>query len=180
MAAAMTGAVEAVLPLAIDTLAMAIAVGLVGGDSPRLVRHGVLLAGAAMVTPLLGVAASPAIRSWAARADTVAIPLLFAVGILALLGSEHGWPPLREMLVPLGFGVGIDAVWVGAVDLHPLPVVPVLVAVFVQAVMVTALGIGAGRFVVQWVQESEVGRTGLAVAAGGAGALLLGMHLGPS
>ncbi|HET9718860.1 MAG TPA: manganese efflux pump [Solirubrobacteraceae bacterium] len=146
--------VALVLPLGVDTLVVAAALG-AAGIPPRDQRRVRLLFPAFEAgMPLIGLAlGAPLGHLIGGAANYVAIGVLFVLGLCTLLGSDDedearlaeaiARPGLR--LVLLGLSISLDELAIGfALGLLRLPVILVLVLIGLQAVLVTQLGLRLG------------------------------------
>jgi manganese efflux pump family protein len=140
-----------VLPLGLDTFAAAAALGAAGTSSPR-VTWPLVAAEAGM--PIVGLAlGAPLGRAIGGVAEWAAIGVLLALGVYGLLEREEsgleGTAPLL-----LALAVSVDELALGfTIGLLGLPVVPVLVAIAVQALVLSQLGFALGARLSDRVRE---------------------------
>jgi putative Mn2+ efflux pump MntP len=143
-----------VLPLGLDTFAVAAGLGIAGLAPARRVRISVLFSAFEAGMPLVGLAlGAPLASVIGGAADYVAVGLLLCVGLFALLASESGE---EERLLRLAQGRGLGALFLGvSVSLDELaigftlgllrvPVALVVALIAVQAVIVSQLGLRLG------------------------------------
>jgi manganese efflux pump family protein len=143
-----------VVPLGIDSFVVAAAIGLVGVTPAVRWRVGGIFALFEGGMPLLGLlAGGPLGHALGAAADYVAIAVLVAFGAFTMvredddeLGRARRLAGARgRALLLLGMSVSLDELAIGfTLGLLRLPVVPVVVAIAVQAFVVSQLGIALG------------------------------------
>ena|SRR5579863_2079488 len=169
-----------VLPLAVDSFVVAAALGAAGltGWRARL-RVSAVFAGFEAGMPLLGVAVGGGLAALAgSAADYVAGALVAGTGIWILaardddeeeaarLAGARGWA-----LIGLGVAVSVDEFAVGAgLGLTRLPVLPVIIAIGVQAVLASQAGLAVGAQVGDRFRERAERAAGVAL-------ILLGGYL---
>ena len=166
-----------VLPLGLDTFALAAALGLVGLEPRDRVRVTLLFAGFELAMPLAGYAAGDLAGGVAGTAaDFLAIALLAGIGLyllwprseeaeaarLGLFGRARGWAALG-----LGLSISLDELAMGvAIGLLRQPILLVAVLVAAQAALATQLGLRLG---------GRVGERGREWSERGAGLILLAL-----
>ncbi len=143
-----------VLPLGLDTFAVAAALGMAGATPHQRHRISALMVSFEMGMPLVGLAlGAPLGRAIGGAADYLAIAVLLGFGLYALLGREddedekvaglvdaRGW-----RAVALGVSISLDELAVGfTLGLLHLPVVAVIVLIGVQTLVVAQLGLRLG------------------------------------
>lgn len=152
MTAVIAKTIAFVLPLGLDTLAVCIALG-IAGISPRQRRGvSVLMIAFEAGMPLAGLAiGTPLGHSLGTAADYVAIAVLLAFGVRALAADEDderaaglleagGW-----RMALLGVSISLDELAVGfSLGLLRLPILVVIVAIAVQTLLVTQIGMLLG------------------------------------
>jgi putative Mn2+ efflux pump MntP len=175
--------IAVIVPLGLDTLAVALALGLAGLPPRRRLRVSALFAAFEAGMPLLGIAlGAPVGRAIGDAANYIAAVLVLALGIYLFVSrgeKDEGQRLLslsrRGLLgaAALGLSVSLDELAIGlSAGLLRIPVVPLVAAVAAQAFVVTQVGIRlGGRLAARWREAAE--RTaGLALVV--LGAVLLG------
>lgn len=153
-----------VLPLALDSFAVAAAIGAAGAVTARLRWKIALLfmvfeAG----MPLVGLAlGAPLARAIGPAAEYLAAAAVIGVGGWMLLGDddreEERAARLRTargaMLLGLGLSISLDELAVGfGIGLLRLPLVPVIIAIAAQAFLAAHLGLRLGRHLADRYRE---------------------------
>ena len=172
-----------IVPLGLDTFAVAAALGIAGLQSRDRLRVTVLFTTFEVGMPLVGFLGGRLIGSVAGNAaDYLAILILIGLGIymvwpkgderdeerLGLLGRTRG-------LAAIGLGVSIstDELAIGfTIGLLGFPIVLVLVLIGVQTIVVTQIGLRLGARIGERIREGAERLAGVALAALG-GVLLL-------
>lgn len=167
-----------VLPLGLDTFAVAAALGLVGLDRKRRLRVSLLMASFEATMPLVGLAlGAPIGRTIGAAADYVAIGILLGFGLFTLIASRDdddekigelatatGWGA-----VLLGLSISLDELAIGfTLGLLRLPALLVIILIGAQAFIVSQLGLRLGARVGREARESAQRLAGLALTGLGA------------
>lgn len=141
-----------VVPLSLDTLALAIALGLRGGVSP--LRVAVVCAIFEGTMPAIGAALALIVpekyTTWAVYVGSI---VLVAVGIHALREASEGEEEAEKIsfssprsMILAGFAISTDELAVGfPLAASGLPVFTTLVVVAVQAFLVAYVGVAFGR-----------------------------------
>ncbi|MDP9100678.1 MAG: manganese efflux pump MntP family protein [Actinomycetota bacterium] len=143
-----------VLPLGLDTFAVASAIGLGGLTRGQRWRISLVFGVCEGATPAVGLLLGGPLGSvLGTAADYAAVTILVAFGVFTLLRRDDG-ESLRASrmaaargpaLLLLGLSVSLDETAIGfTLGLLRLPVVPVLVAIGVQAFAVAQLGFALG------------------------------------
>jgi putative Mn2+ efflux pump MntP len=176
-----------VLPLGLDTFAVAAALGTVGVSSRRRVRVSLLFAGFEAAMPLVGLAlGSPLGHAIGSPADYAASGVLIAFGLYMLLGPERDERERLDRLIQggglgailLGVSVSLDELAIGfTLGLLRLPALLVVLLVAVQAFVLTQLGLRLGNRLSEQLCEGAERAAGLALTA--LGLVLLGEKLIP-
>lgn len=144
--------VALVLPLGLDTFAVAAALGMLGTAPGRRREITLLFTCFEAGMPLIGLALGVALgRVIGGAADYLAIGVLTTFGLYMLLGSENE-ERIRELDGPrglrslaLGVSISLDELAIGfTLGLLRLPVVAVVVLIAAQTVIVTQLGLRLG------------------------------------
>lgn len=141
-----------VLPLGLDTFAVAATIGLMGVSVPARRRVTVLFTGFEAGMPLIGLAlGAPLGHAIGDPADYVAIGVLVAFGIYTLAdhdGADRvaGLEQLRGVqALALGISISLDELAIGfTLGLLRLSPVLVIAAIAVQTLIVTQLGLRLG------------------------------------
>ncbi len=172
--------VALILPLALDTFAVAAALGISGLAHGRRLRISVLFCAFEALMPLIGLAlGAPLGHAIGSTADYIAIAVLIALGVYLLVGEAGEQERLERLLAGRGFGllllglsVSLDELAIGfTFGLLRLPVVPVLILIAAQAFVAAQLGLRLGARVGDRVREASERLAGLALAALGLGLL---------
>jgi putative Mn2+ efflux pump MntP len=155
-----------VLPLALDTLGVALALGMIGLPGRRRTRIALLFAGFETAMPLIGVALGVPLRqAVGSAADYIAATVLVALGLYMVLPKEdEDEDRLLSMTqrgllgaIALGVSVSLDELTIGfSAGLLHLPLLPMVIAIGVQAFVVTQIGVKVGRRVgAHWRESAE-------------------------
>jgi putative Mn2+ efflux pump MntP len=154
-----------ILPLGLDTFALATALGMAGLPSRERARVTVLFTAFEMGMPLAGLLAGQALGAVLGRlADFVAIGLLAALGVYLL------WPRREEdedervnrlararglAALGLGLSISLDELAIGfTLGLLRQPLVLVILLIGAQALIVTQLGLRIGSRLGERVREA--------------------------
>jgi manganese efflux pump family protein len=166
-----------ILPLGLDTFAVAAALGAVGAQ--QRFRISALLSSFEAGMPLIGLAlGAPLGRAIGRTADYVAIGVLLAFGVYTLLGREEAdeerlaqFASLRgPAALLLGVSVSLDELAIGfTLGLLRLPVGLVIALIALQAFVLAQLGLRlGGRLSARYREGAErlagIALAGLAVA----------------
>jgi manganese efflux pump family protein len=150
-----------IVPLGLDTLGVALALGIAGVPPRQRLRIALLFAGFEAAMPLVGVAiGAPLGRAIGSAADYGAAALILVLGAyLLIMGDDDDGERLLSLTnggllgaLALGVSVSLDELAIGfSAGLLRLPILPLVLAVAAQAFIVTQVGllIGAragGRF----------------------------------
>jgi putative Mn2+ efflux pump MntP len=170
-----------VLPLGLDTFAVAAALGVAGLAPRRRLRVSFLMASFEAGMPLVGLAlGAPLGRAIGAAADYIAVAALLAFGLYTLLdggGNEENVHQLASATgwgaVVLGVSVSLDELAIGfTIGLLRLPVLPVIILIGVQAFILSQLGLRLGRHVGSHLRECAERVAGMALTVLGIGLLI--------
>jgi manganese efflux pump family protein len=141
-----------VLPLGLDTFAVAAALGIAGTSPKQRLRTSVLFASFEGGMPLVGLAVGrPLGSAIGSAADYIAIGVLLALAVHLLIADE-GEPNLAQLQgrgalasVALGISISLDELAIGfTLGLLRLPILPVIILIAAQAFTVTQLGMRLG------------------------------------
>jgi putative Mn2+ efflux pump MntP len=162
-----------VLPLGLDTFAVAAALGMARLPTRQRLPISLLFTVFEGGMPLIGLAAgAPLGRAIGSSADYIAIAVLIGFGIYTSLAREaDGTEGLANLahrgpaaMVLLGLSISIDELAIGfTVGLLRIPVMAVIIAIAAQAFVVTQLGLRLGTRLRQRVRESAELLAGLAL-----------------
>ncbi len=164
--------VALVLPLGLDTFAVAAALGMVGVTPRERHRISAIMVGFEMGMPLVGLGlGAPLGRAIGGAADYLAIGVLLAFGLYTLFGRSDedetvarfagatGWHAIL-----LGVSISLDELAVGfTLGLLGLPVVAVIVFIGVQTLIVAQLGLRLGDHLSAGAREGAERLAGLAL-----------------
>jgi putative Mn2+ efflux pump MntP len=171
-----------VLPLGVDSFAVAAALGAAGLTSAaQRLRISVIFVAFEAGMPLIGVAAGGGLaRVIGSVADYVAAAAVAGLGIFMLihhddsaeeqkasrLSSTHGLA-----IIALGISISLDEFAIGfSLGLVRLPVVPVIIAIAIVALIASQLGLALGSRISERFRERAEQLAGLAL-------ILLGAYL---
>jgi manganese efflux pump family protein len=163
-----------VVPLGLDTLGVAVALGLAGLPQEKRLRISLLFAGFEAAMPLLGVAlGAPLGHAIGSVADYIAAGLIAALGVYMLFVERDEEGSLfsltqRGLLGALALGVSIslDELAIGfSAGLLRLPILAMVIAIAAQAFIATQIGIRLGSRVGQRMREVTEKLAGLALIA---------------
>jgi putative Mn2+ efflux pump MntP len=165
--------VALVLPLGLDTFAVAAALGAAGVARAHRTRITLLFTAFEAGMPLVGFAlGAPLGRAIGAAADYLAIGVLIAFGLYTLVSGdedeEQRLGQLARLRGPaallLGISISLDELAIGfTFGLLKLPVVAVVVLIAVQAFVVTQLGLRLGHRLSERLREGAERLAGLAL-----------------
>jgi len=167
-----------VLPLGLDTFAVAAALAIAGLDRSRHMRVSLVMAGFEAGMPLVGLAlGAPLGHAIGSGADYVAIGVLLGFGLYTLLSDEHDEEERLAKLgsagawgAPLlGVSVSLDELAVGfTFGLLRLPVLPVIILIAVQAFVLSQVGMRVGARLSERARERAERLAGIALVLLGA------------
>jgi putative Mn2+ efflux pump MntP len=173
-----------VVPLGLDTFAVAAALGLAGIPARERLRASLVMAGFEAAMPIVGLFAGRGVGAAAGRVgDYVAAGVLFALGAWMLLGDEDGAETAARLgrgglvaLAGLGLAVSLDELAMGfSIGLLHRSIALAVLLIAAQAFVVAQLGLRLGARVGargrDWAERLA------AVAVIGLGALVLAERL---
>ena len=170
-----------VVPLGLDTFAVAAALGMVGVSPQRRLRITLLFTAFEAGMPLIGLAlGAPLGQAVCGAADYVAIGVLLAFGLYTLVASaEHDEERLGQLTqmrglgaLLLGVSISLDELAIGfTLGLLRLPAGVVIVLIAIQTVIVTQLGLRLGSRLSERLREGAERLAGAALT--GLGVVLL-------
>lgn len=153
-----------VLPLAVDSFAVAALLGASGVTRLQRWRITGLFVVFEAGMPLIGLAlGAPLARAIGDTADYVAAAALVALGAWMLFSDEEGEERAAGRLVSasgwalvgLGLSISMDELAIGfSLGLVGLPVVPVIVAIAIQAFIAAQIGLALGARVGEELREN--------------------------
>ncbi len=164
-----------VLPLALDTFAVAAALGVAGLSSSQRLRVSLIFTSFEAGMPLIGVVIGDALgHAVGSLADYAASAVLVALGAylivsddddesdkVATLGRIHGLA-----IIGLGIGISLDELAIGfSIGLLRLPLTWAIVLIGAQAFVAAQLGLRLGNRVSERVREHMEEAAGLALIA---------------
>jgi putative Mn2+ efflux pump MntP len=160
-----------VLPLGLDTFAVAAAIGMIGVSASQRRRISVLFTGFEAGMPVIGLAlGAPLGHAIGAAADYVAIGVLIAFGIYTLAGDDDDQhiAELAELrglrAVALGVSISLDELAIGfTLGLLHISAVLVITLIAVQTIIVTQLGLRLGGRLGERVREGAERLAGVAL-----------------
>jgi putative Mn2+ efflux pump MntP len=162
-----------VLPLGLDTFAVAAALGMIGTTPATRLRVSVLFTAFEAGMPLIGLAlGAPLGHAIGDTADYLAIGVLLAFGLYTLLSTtEHEERQLAQLAqargpraLLLGLSISLDELAIGfTLGLLRLPAALVIALIAVQAFTVTQLGLRLGNRVSERLREGAERLAGLAL-----------------
>jgi putative Mn2+ efflux pump MntP len=153
-----------VIPLGLDTFAVAAALGVAGLTPRQRTRMSLLMTGFETGMPLIGLALGvPLGNAIGSAADYLAIGVLIAFGLYTLLdGEDDERDRVRQLAaltgsraVLLGLSISVDELAVGfSLGLLGLPVVTVIILIAAQAFAFSQLGARLGERLSERARES--------------------------
>jgi putative Mn2+ efflux pump MntP len=164
-----------VVPLGLDTFAVAAALGMLGTTPATRMRISALFTAFEGGMPMVGLAlGAPLGHALGKTADYIAIGVLLVFGLYVLLGSEQReqrtLTRLAQVRGPgallLGLSISMDELAIGfTLGLLRLPVVLAVVLIALQAFLVTQLGLRLGHRLSERLRETAERIAGLALTA---------------
>ena len=164
-----------VLPLGLDSFAVAAAIGAAGTAGWRArVRISAIFVTFEAGMPLIGLAAGGGLaRAIGPVADYVAAAAVIAVGVWMLVSRDDDEERADRItsasgpaIIALGLSISADELAIGfSLGLSRLPVVPVIVAIGVQTLLVSQLGLAIGSAVSERFREHAERVAGVALIA---------------
>ena len=173
--------VALVLPLGLDTFAIAAALGITRLSASQRVRFSLLFAafegGMPVIGLLIGAGLGQAIGVWS---EYLAIAALAGVGAYMLFGRDEDEERVRKLaaargpaMIGLGLSVSLDELAIGfSLGLLNVPIIPAIVLIAAQAFIVSQVGFALGGKVGEATREGAERLAG-AVLLVIAGALLV-------
>jgi putative Mn2+ efflux pump MntP len=170
-----------VLPLGLDTFAVAAALGVAGLDPRRRLRVSLLMAGFEAGMPLVGLAlGAPLGHAVGSAADYIAIGVLLAFGLYALVARDNDEEDIGKLAsatgwgaIALGVSISLDEFAIGfTLGLLRLPAAVAIILIGAQAFVLSQLGLRLGARVGSELREGAERLAGLALTALGLGLLI--------
>ncbi len=174
-----------VLPLGLDTLGVALALGMAGFPPARRLRLSLLFASFEAAMPLIGIAlGAPLGRAIGGVADYFAAVLIVALGGYMLIerGGDDEQESARLLSMTqrgflgafaLGISISLDELAIGfSAGLLRLPVLTMVIAIALQAFVCTQVGVRLGSRVGAAAREGAERLAGVALVALGVVLLL--------
>lgn len=162
------------LPLSLDTFAVAAALGAAGLASSQRLRISLILTGFEAAMPLVGIGAGQAIGSTlGSLADYLAGAALLALGAYLLLAQDDEAGTAARLarahgvaVIGLGIGISLDELAIGfTAGLLDLPVAWAIVLIAAQALLAAQLGLRLGARLGEHIGEQSERIAGLALVA---------------
>ena len=165
-----------VLPLALDSFAVAAALG-AAGPLPGRQRLSISLVFLVFEggMPVLGLAAgAPLAHAVGRSADYLAAAVVIGIGIWMSAHTESGEEDRAAGLttahglaiIGLGIGISLDELAIGfGLGLTGLPIVPVVIAIAAQALLATQVGLSVGARIGERFREAAERVAGVALIA---------------
>ncbi len=169
-----------VLPLGLDTFAVAAALGVAGLDPKRRLRVSLLMAAFEAGMPLVGLAlGAPLGHAIGSAADYIAIGVLLAFGLYTLLAGDNDEEEIGKLTsatgwgaVALGVSISLDELAIGfTLGLLRLPAALAIILIGAQAFILSQLGLRMGARLGVKVRAGAERIAGLALIAVGVGLL---------
>ena len=182
----MARVIALVLPLGLDTFAIAAALAMTRLTAAQRIRFGLLFAafegGMPVIALLVGVGLGRLIGGYS---EYVAIVALAGLGLYMLFGRDEDDQRVQKLvastgtaMVVLGLSVSLDELAIGfSLGLLNVPIMPAIVLIAAQAFVVSQVGFAIGGKVGEATRESAERLAG-AVLIVIAGALLVAKILG--
>jgi putative Mn2+ efflux pump MntP len=160
-----------IVPLGLDTFAVAAAIGLMGVSTSQRTRISVLFIGFEAGMPLVGLALGvPLGHAIGSAADYVAIGILIAFGIYTLIAQDDDerLGELAELkglrALALGLSISLDELAIGfTLGLMRISAVLVIALIAAQTLIVTQLGLRLGNRLGSRTRESAERLAGAAL-----------------
>jgi len=167
--------VALVVPLGLDTFAVAAALGIVGVSPARRLRISLLFSAFEAGMPLIGLAlGAPLGSAIGGGADFIAIGVLLAFGLYTLLTPERNEEQRLARLsqlsgvgaLLLGVSISLDELAIGfTLGLLRLPAGLVIILIALQAFVVAQLGLRLGSRLSERLREGAERLAGAALSA---------------
>jgi putative Mn2+ efflux pump MntP len=159
-----------VLPLALDTFAVAAALGAAGTTGAAGRRMSAVMVGFELGMPLVGLLlGAPLGHAVGSAAEIPALVLLLLVGLQMLLGEDDdeavaGGAATGTRVIALGLSVSLDELAIGfTLGLLRAPLVPVLLLIGAQALVAAQAGLRLGARLRERTREGAERLAGIAL-----------------
>jgi len=182
----MARVIALILPLCLDTFAVAAALGMTRPTGAQRIRFSLLFAvfegGMPMIGLVVGAGIGRVIGDWS---EYVAIAALVGLGAYMLWARDDDEERVQKLaasrgpaVIALGLSVSLDELAIGfSLGLLNVPIVPAIVLIAAQAFVVSQVGFALGGRISEATREGAERLAG-AVLIVIAGALLVGRILG--
>jgi manganese efflux pump family protein len=167
--------VALIIPLGLDTLGVALALGVAGLPAQRRTQLSFVFAGFEAAMPLIGVAlGAPIGDAIGSTADYVAIALITALGAYMLIADENENPERLLLMsqrghfgaMALGISISLDELAIGfSAGLLDVPIVVMVIAIGIQAFVMTQIGVRVGARAGKRMPDTAEKLAGLALLA---------------
>jgi len=165
-----------IAPLGLDTLGVAVVLGIAGFPPHRRMRLSLLFAAFETAMPLIGVAlGAPLGDAIGSVANYIAAGVIAVLGVYLLLarGDESEGERILSMTqrglwsaLALGASISLDGLAIGfSAGLLHLPILTMAIAIGVQAFVLTHVGIRIGSRVGERMREAAERAAGIALIA---------------
>jgi putative Mn2+ efflux pump MntP len=160
------------LPLSLDTFAIAAALGAAGLPSSQRLRVSLVLTGFEAAMPLVGIGLGRAIgHALGSLADDLAGVALIALGVYLLLAHDDGEDSAARLarthglaVVGLGISISLDELAIGlGVGLLHLPLAWAIILIAAQALLAAQLGLRLGTRLGERIPEQAERAAGVAL-----------------
>jgi putative Mn2+ efflux pump MntP len=170
-----------VLPLGLDTFAVAAAIGVAGISPRRRAQVSLVMASFEALMPLIGLALGiPLGRAIGSDADYIGVAVLIAFGLYTLLGEEGENERVAQLAagagwgsVLLGLSISLDELAIGfTLGVLRLPIGLVIALIGAQALVFSQLGMRLGARLSSRLREGTERLAGVVLIALGLGLLV--------
>ena len=175
-----------ILPLCLDTFAVAAALGITRPTAAQRIRYGLLFAAFEGGMPVIGLLVGAGLGSVIGRwSDFLAIAALVGLGVYMLVARDEDEERVQKLVgtrgaavIGLGLSVSLDELAIGfSLGLLNVPIVPAIVLIAAQAFVVSQIGFTLGGKVGEATREGAERLAGAALIVIAA-ALLVAKVLG--
>jgi putative Mn2+ efflux pump MntP len=161
-----------ILPLGLDTFAVAATLGLAAPSARERLRISLLFSAFEGAMPLIGLAlGAPLGHAIGSSADYLAIAVLLTFGLYTLLRHEDDDQLARLTAARgagallLGLSVSLDELAIGfTLGLLRVPVIPVIIAIAAQAFVITQAGMRLGTRLSDRIRDGAERLAGVALS----------------